>query len=257
MPFRVITRMKKVLYTIYDIFEYRSIDIHYGEKKHFAKSIGLHPSGISHLASGKQISVLDRYILPSNKHLIFTCVDQHGQEYPCISNTSLFIHLNIPPSDNYHKYLSATRVKRQKYFSISDRLFYIKEHFEEGQYPKMNTTVLTPEIAVIRLRNKRKTNLARTLRNRLSSAIKRQLAKKHDHTLDLLGIPMDEFMDYLEQQFTEGMTWENKGQWHIDHIVPCSSFNLLERSEQEKCFHYTNLQPLWAADNYRKGSSLP
>ena len=49
------------------------------------------------------------------------------------------------------------------------------------------------------------------------------------------------------------MTWENHGEWHIDHIKPCASFNLLNEDEQKKCFHYTNLQPLWASENLSKG----
>ena len=50
------------------------------------------------------------------------------------------------------------------------------------------------------------------------------------------------------------MSWKNHGKygWHIDHIKPCSKFNLIDPTEQKKCFHYTNLQPLWAKDNLTK-----
>jgi hypothetical protein len=58
---------------------------------------------------------------------------------------------------------------------------------------------------------------------------------------------------YLAGKFKDGMTWENHGEWHIDHIKPCASFNLLDEGEQKKCFHYTNLQPLWASENLSKG----
>ena len=63
-------------------------------------------------------------------------------------------------------------------------------------------------------------------------------------------------MGYLEAKFTEGMTWENHGLWHIDHIKPCSSFNLLIEDEHHKCFHYSNLQPLWAKDNLSKSANF-
>ena len=57
-------------------------------------------------------------------------------------------------------------------------------------------------------------------------------------------------------QFTEDMSWEafRDGKIHIDHIVPCFAFDLTDEAEQKRCFHYTNLQPLWAKENLRKGT---
>lgn len=72
-------------------------------------------------------------------------------------------------------------------------------------------------------------------------------------TMMLVGCEIDYLMFHLQCQFTKGMTWDNYGEWHIDHIKPCASFDLSKLSEQEKCFHYTNLQPLWAEDNLKKG----
>ncbi len=48
------------------------------------------------------------------------------------------------------------------------------------------------------------------------------------------------------------MTWDNYGEWHIDHIKPCALFDFTKEEQQRECFHYTNLQPLWAKDNMRK-----
>jgi flagellar biosynthesis GTPase FlhF len=92
------------------------------------------------------------------------------------------------------------------------------------------------------------------LRNRVFKAVKK--GRKSAHTMELLGCSVEELKEHLEKQFTEGMTFENYGEWHIDHILPCASFNLLEPEEQKKCFHYTNLQPLWASDNISKGAKL-
>ena len=69
---------------------------------------------------------------------------------------------------------------------------------------------------------------------------------------------MEELKYYLEGKFQSGMTWENHGfrGWHIDHILPCSSFDFTKIEEQKKCFHYTNLQPLWAHENLTKAEKI-
>lgn len=61
---------------------------------------------------------------------------------------------------------------------------------------------------------------------------------------------------HIEQQFQLGMTWQNYGTWHIDHIRPCGSFDLTEQTERQACFHWSNLMPLWAADNMAKGARI-
>ena len=73
---------------------------------------------------------------------------------------------------------------------------------------------------------------------------------------ELLGCPISELITYLESKFLPGMSWENYGKkgWHIDHKRSCARFDLSDLEQRNQCFHYTNLQPLWAADNYRKGA---
>jgi hypothetical protein len=92
--------------------------------------------------------------------------------------------------------------------------------------------------------------IVHNLRHRVWEAVK----NKCGNTMELTGCSKDDLMKHLESQFTEGMTFENYGKWHIDHIRPCTSFNLSDPEEQKKCFHWTNLQPLWAADNIRKSN---
>lgn len=72
----------------------------------------------------------------------------------------------------------------------------------------------------------------------------------------LVGCNIEEFKKYLESMFVDGMDWGNYGLWHIDHIIPCISFDLSNEQEQRKCFHYTNMQPLWAKDNLIKSSKI-
>jgi hypothetical protein len=108
--------------------------------------------------------------------------------------------------------------------------------------------------------NKRKTDpifkLERNMRCRLYHAIRSQKTNKTNKTFKLVGCNLLYLKNYIEAKFTQGMTWENYGDWHIDHIKPCCSFDLSKEEEQKKCFHFTNLQPLWAADNLSKGGKF-
>jgi hypothetical protein len=79
-----------------------------------------------------------------------------------------------------------------------------------------------------------------------------------ERTVELLGCDKDTFLNHLESQFTEGMTWENYGLkgWHVDHIIPISSYDLTNEDEVKKACHYSNLQPLWWQDNLEKGNKI-
>lgn len=87
-------------------------------------------------------------------------------------------------------------------------------------------------------------------RSRLYSALKH--TKKSKTTRELIGCSLDELRNHLENKFTEGMSWDNYGKWHVDHIKPCAKFDFSNENEQKECFNYSNLQPLWAIDNLRK-----
>ena len=101
-----------------------------------------------------------------------------------------------------------------------------------------------------RQRKKVKVRIKDSLRNRLNSTIR----LKRRTSLEYMGCDLSVLMGYLEVQFKEGMTWDNYGKWHIDHIKPCCLFDLEDEAEQLICFHYSNLQPLWAEENWKKGN---
>lgn len=76
--------------------------------------------------------------------------------------------------------------------------------------------------------------------------------KRIGSTSKSIGCSTKELKAYIESKFQSGMTWENYGKWHIDHIRPLASFNLNDPKDFEKANHYSNLQPLWAEDNVKK-----
>lgn len=96
-----------------------------------------------------------------------------------------------------------------------------------------------------------------TLRSRIWTVLKRKNTNKLESTLNLLGVNnIDVVLNHLESKFKPWMNWNNHGEWHIDHIKPCASFDLRCPVQQLACFHYTNLQPLEAIENMRKGCKI-
>ncbi len=105
----------------------------------------------------------------------------------------------------------------------------------------------------------------KNLSSRIRFALKAQGTKKDGmSTVKLIGCSTQFLKEHLEKQFQPGMSWENYGMvdgntmngWHIDHILPCKSFDLKDPEQVKMCFHYTNLQPMWAPDNIRKGCKV-
>jgi len=92
-----------------------------------------------------------------------------------------------------------------------------------------------------------------TCRSRIRSAMKGR-PQKSERSIELIGCSWLFLKKYIESKFLPGMSWDNYSfhGWHIDHIIPCASFDLTKKEERLKCFHYTNLQPLWAKDNIIK-----
>lgn len=111
---------------------------------------------------------------------------------------------------------------------------------------------------VSRFRERKKTDIDFRIRKAYSSRIRRALSftgrKKAGITVELLGCSIKEFRNHLEIRFKPNMSWDNYGQWHIDHVKPCSAFDLTKEDQQRECFHFSNLQPLWANENANKSS---
>ena len=94
--------------------------------------------------------------------------------------------------------------------------------------------------------------IARSLRSRIRTVLRIQKARKSSSLYEIIGCSKNELKKHLESLFKTGMSWDNYGKWHIDHIKPCNSFNLIQEEEQKKAFNYKNLQPLWELENLKK-----
>lgn len=94
------------------------------------------------------------------------------------------------------------------------------------------------------------------LRTRVWKALKLNQATKSETTLSLIGCSVEELRCYIASLFRPGMSWENYGQWELDHKRPCASFDLTDPNQQKICFHYSNLQPLWRTENRVKNKRI-
>lgn len=92
------------------------------------------------------------------------------------------------------------------------------------------------------------------LRCRIYNAITGHGGDKQGTVRELLGISVSEFMEYIASKFKNGMSWDNYGEWELDHKRPVASFNLTSHYDQILCFHYTNYQPLWRSENRKKAT---
>jgi len=103
-------------------------------------------------------------------------------------------------------------------------------------------------------KERRKVDEIFKLKARLRGCIWSYIKNKSRKTFDIVGCSPEFLKEHLEKQFVNGMSWENRDKWHIDHIIPLSS----AKTEEEllKLCHYTNLQPLWAKDNLKKSNKI-
>ena len=100
--------------------------------------------------------------------------------------------------------------------------------------------------------------LISNFRTAIYQVLKESNVEKNGHYFDILGYTPEELINHLEKQFTEGMTWENYGEFHVDHKLPISSFNIKEIGDEEfmKCWSLDNLQPMWGEENIRKSNKV-
>jgi hypothetical protein len=100
--------------------------------------------------------------------------------------------------------------------------------------------------------------LIANFRTAIYQVLKENNIEKNKHYFDILRYTPEELISHLEKQFTDGMTWDNYGEWHVDHRIPISSFNFESVDDDSfiKCWSLDNLQPMWGKENIVKGNNI-
>lgn len=202
------------------------------------------------------------FIVSETKYKLFCskiCCDRQGKEDWKVRNKERYLKSERDRKRNKYKndpiYSKRKKDKSNKnYHSLTPQ-----QKFERN---KKNRLKENPNKRRIYSRNYHKQRakkdinfrLMATLRARVRGAIYNNGSIKSFKTIKLIGCDIQNLKRYLQSKFKPGMSWENYGKWHIDHIIPMSKFNLKSKSEQLICCNYKNLQPLWARENLSKGN---
>jgi hypothetical protein len=143
------------------------------------------------------------------------------------------------------------------YTGVKGKFYRIIQRHAKYRKPVVTCRKLSPEqkklsvkAAVKKYQAKPQYKIAHALRRRTYQVLKGR--NKSFKTLDLLGCTVEALMEHLSLQFVEGMSWDNYGEWHIDHIKPLCSVDVTDTEQLKTVSHYTNLRPLWKKDNLAK-----
>jgi len=147
----------------------------------------------------------------------------------------------------------ATRASKQYYQNNPEKRKEMRRRYRQNNPEKYRQNRK-------KARMRRQLNPKNKLYDLVSHAIYRSLCSNKDGRYwgDLVGYSIKKLIQHLEKQFQPGMTWDNYGEWHVDHKVPVSAFNFRGPGDIDfkRCWALSNLQPLWAKDNVRKGAKL-
>lgn len=153
----------------------------------------------------------------------------------------------------YHSNKEKINVQKKKWYKANKcKISSQKKHY--GEINRKKLTAYQTKYIKQRLQTDYLFKLKAYIRTRTYVAFKNKGYSKHTKTQKMLGVDWEIAKKHIERQFKKGMSWDNHGEWHIDHIIPLASANTEQRLK-ELC-HYSNLQPLWATDNISKSDKI-
>ena len=193
-----------------------------------------------------------------NKHIILRTLRENG--------------VKLGPSGR--RYIGGREVATKKYFSkpeTKERLKKNHKKWSENKRDYLNQYHKEWREKNIDKHRENKRNYEKTrkandplyklianFRTAIYQVLKENNINKNGHYFEILGYTPYDLIKHIESKFTEGMTWENYGEFHIDHVTPISSFNIQEIGDNEfmRCWSLDNLQPMWGDENIRKSNKI-
>lgn len=157
---------------------------------------------------------------------------------------------DLQNKDGYkHSCKECCKLQDKKYYTNNSQVILEKQK----EYRKLNRSRYTDN-ETYRRKIDPIFKLKKNIRKRVNDYFKVFDIKKSNTTFNIIGKSPKELKEYIENLFDDGMTWENYGDWHIDHIMPL----VTAKTEDDvyRLNHYSNLQPLWAKDNMKKGGKI-
>jgi hypothetical protein len=184
----------------------------------------------------KKFGYDDRCKMCSKEYYIKNKVDR-------INKQKEYYKSNVEKIKEYGKEYYISKIEQKKEYS---------RNYSKNNREKINKYLRTYNKE--RCKNDYLFKLKKNIRSLISISIRKQGFSKQSKTFEYLGCTFEDFKIHLESKFVTGMSWDNRGKWHIDHIYPIS----LAKTKEDviKLNHYTNFQPLWAEDNLRKGNKI-
>lgn len=191
-------------------------------------------------------------------------------EYRHIDVLRQFLHINKPILKKLEKKLKRYNPKKRKltFAEKRHRLFCnynVPKNKRENYLHYKNIQSLTFKVrydydSEFNLKEKLRRQIRKKMEKypHIGDMLRTDIKKNSDRLYDLLGYTAKDLKEHLEKYFSEGMTWEkfNRGEIHIDHIIPKSHFNLKNKDDIKICWALWNLQPLWAEDNIKKNNKI-
>jgi hypothetical protein len=143
--------------------------------------------------------------------------------------------------------------ENQEYYKKYFEKYYIV-NYEKEKERKLKWSRDNREYSNNYQKKRKKEDILFKIISNMRNSVNRYLKYRSKHTFDIVGCSPQFLKEHLETQFIDGMSWDNRSEWHIDHIIPLSSAKT--EDELYKLCHYENLQPLWAEDNLKKSNKI-